>query len=146
MRGNFIKKFRRGVRSPPSHPLATPLKIPPICFIYQIVANKRTSIDVDKWDYFARDCHQLGISNNFDYKWDPFFLQVNSLELRNGDENSNKLIVFQMVILYWRWEVYLSRGEDVNSLFITIIRIYLIFYILLCQPKIPSILLFQTPN
>ena len=33
----------------------------------QIVANKRTGIDVDKWDYFARDCHNLGIQNNFDY-------------------------------------------------------------------------------
>lgn len=34
----------------------------------QIVANKKTGIDVDKWDYFARDCYYLGISNNFDYK------------------------------------------------------------------------------
>ncbi|XP_055508216.1 deoxynucleoside triphosphate triphosphohydrolase SAMHD1-like [Leucoraja erinacea] len=35
-------------------------------FLYEIVANKRTGIDVDKWDYFARDCHHLGIRNNFD--------------------------------------------------------------------------------
>ena len=34
----------------------------------QIVANKRTGIDVDKWDYFARDCHCLGIHNTFDWK------------------------------------------------------------------------------
>lgn len=34
----------------------------------QIVANKRNGIDVDKWDYFARDCHNLGIKNNFDHK------------------------------------------------------------------------------
>ena len=33
----------------------------------QIVANKENGIDVDKWDYFARDCHQLGITNNFDH-------------------------------------------------------------------------------
>ncbi|CAH2292618.1 deoxynucleoside triphosphate triphosphohydrolase SAMHD1 [Pelobates cultripes] len=37
------------------------------CFLYEIVANKRNGIDVDKWDYFARDCHHLGIQNNFDY-------------------------------------------------------------------------------
>ncbi|KAG6938934.1 SAM and HD domain containing deoxynucleoside triphosphate triphosphohydrolase 1, partial [Chelydra serpentina] len=37
-------------------------------FLYEIVANKRNGIDVDKWDYFARDCHHLGIQNNFDYK------------------------------------------------------------------------------
>jgi len=37
-------------------------------YLYEIVANKRTGIDVDKFDYFARDCHCLGISNSFDYK------------------------------------------------------------------------------
>ncbi|XP_063000921.1 deoxynucleoside triphosphate triphosphohydrolase SAMHD1 [Elgaria multicarinata webbii] len=37
-------------------------------FLYDIVANKRSGIDVDKWDYFARDCHHLGIQNNFDYE------------------------------------------------------------------------------
>ncbi|XP_005940298.1 deoxynucleoside triphosphate triphosphohydrolase SAMHD1 [Haplochromis burtoni] len=36
-------------------------------FLYEIVANKRNGIDVDKWDYFARDCYHLGINNNFDY-------------------------------------------------------------------------------
>ncbi|XP_040186533.1 deoxynucleoside triphosphate triphosphohydrolase SAMHD1 [Rana temporaria] len=36
-------------------------------FLYEIVANKRNGIDVDKWDYFARDCHHLGIQNNFDH-------------------------------------------------------------------------------
>ncbi|XP_053173945.1 deoxynucleoside triphosphate triphosphohydrolase SAMHD1-like [Scomber japonicus] len=37
-------------------------------FLYEIVANKRTGIDVDKFDYFARDCHHLGIQNNFDHR------------------------------------------------------------------------------
>ncbi|XP_010189202.1 PREDICTED: deoxynucleoside triphosphate triphosphohydrolase SAMHD1, partial [Mesitornis unicolor] len=37
-------------------------------FLYEIVANKKNGIDVDKWDYFARDCHHLGIQNNFDHK------------------------------------------------------------------------------
>jgi len=37
-------------------------------FLYEIVSNKQTGVDVDKWDYFARDCHHLGISNNFDYR------------------------------------------------------------------------------
>ena len=41
--------------------------------VFQIVANKRTGIDVDKFDYFARDCHCLGISNSFDHKYVPFF-------------------------------------------------------------------------
>lgn len=36
-------------------------------FLYEIVANKRNGIDVDKWDYLARDCHMLGIKSNFDH-------------------------------------------------------------------------------
>lgn len=35
-------------------------------FLYDIVANKRNGIDVDKFDYFARDCHVLGLSKSFD--------------------------------------------------------------------------------
>uniref|UniRef100_H3BG19 Deoxynucleoside triphosphate triphosphohydrolase SAMHD1 n=1 Tax=Latimeria chalumnae TaxID=7897 RepID=H3BG19_LATCH len=45
-------------------------------FLYEIVANKRNGIDVDKWDYFARDCHHLGIQNNFDYKRFLHFARV----------------------------------------------------------------------
>ena len=37
--------------------------------MFQIVANKRTGIDVDKFDYFSRDCHCLGINNSFDHKY-----------------------------------------------------------------------------
>ena len=33
----------------------------------QIVANKTNEIDVDKMDYFARDCHGLGMKSNFDH-------------------------------------------------------------------------------
>ncbi|XP_016428874.1 deoxynucleoside triphosphate triphosphohydrolase SAMHD1-like, partial [Sinocyclocheilus rhinocerous] len=37
-------------------------------FLYEIVANKQNGMDVDKWDYFARDCHHLGIRNSFDHQ------------------------------------------------------------------------------
>ncbi|XP_067856867.1 deoxynucleoside triphosphate triphosphohydrolase SAMHD1 [Heptranchias perlo] len=37
-------------------------------FLYEIVANKVNGIDVDKWDYIARDCYYLGIRNNFDFE------------------------------------------------------------------------------
>ncbi|CAB1451020.1 unnamed protein product [Pleuronectes platessa] len=45
-------------------------------FLYEIVANKRNAIDVDKWDYFARDCYHLGIKNNFDYQRCLMFARV----------------------------------------------------------------------
>ncbi|KAL5516340.1 hypothetical protein EMCRGX_G001635 [Ephydatia muelleri] len=35
-------------------------------FLYEVVANKFNEIDVDKWDYFTRDCHGLGIQHGFD--------------------------------------------------------------------------------
>uniref|UniRef100_A0A673B532 HD domain-containing protein n=1 Tax=Sphaeramia orbicularis TaxID=375764 RepID=A0A673B532_9TELE len=36
-------------------------------FLYEIVSNKRNGIDVDKFDYFARDCLHLGMKNSFDH-------------------------------------------------------------------------------
>uniref|UniRef100_A0A0B7AM80 HD domain-containing protein n=1 Tax=Arion vulgaris TaxID=1028688 RepID=A0A0B7AM80_9EUPU len=45
-------------------------------YLYEIVANKRNCIDVDKWDYIARDCHQLGIRNNFDHSRFTKFARV----------------------------------------------------------------------
>ena len=35
-------------------------------YCFQIVANKYNEIDVDKWDYFTRDCHSLGLRHGFD--------------------------------------------------------------------------------
>ena len=36
-------------------------------FLFEIVANKVYEIDCDKFDYFARDCHNLGMKSNFDH-------------------------------------------------------------------------------
>ena len=40
----------------------------PHAFLCDIVANKRNSVDVDKWDYLARDCYMCGLKNSFDFK------------------------------------------------------------------------------
>lgn len=45
-------------------------------FLYEIVANKRNGVDVDKWEYFSRDCYYLGLSNSFDYKRLMRFVRV----------------------------------------------------------------------
>uniref|UniRef100_A0A3P8ZBV3 HD domain-containing protein n=1 Tax=Esox lucius TaxID=8010 RepID=A0A3P8ZBV3_ESOLU len=52
-------------------------------FLYEIVSNKRNGIDVDKWDYFARDSYHLGIQNNFDYHRSLKFTRVCEVEGRN---------------------------------------------------------------
>ena len=37
-------------------------------FLAEIVANKRNSIDVDKFDYIERDCHNCGVKSGCDFK------------------------------------------------------------------------------
>ncbi|XP_021011563.1 deoxynucleoside triphosphate triphosphohydrolase SAMHD1 isoform X2 [Mus caroli] len=57
-------------------------------FLYEIVANKRNGIDVDKWDYFARDCHHLGIQNNFDYKRFIKFARICEVEYKVKEDKT----------------------------------------------------------
>ncbi|XP_076741771.1 deoxynucleoside triphosphate triphosphohydrolase SAMHD1-like [Maylandia zebra] len=45
-------------------------------FLYEIVSNNQNGIDVDKFDYFARDCHHLGIRNSFDHQRFIMFARV----------------------------------------------------------------------
>uniref|UniRef100_A0A3B4H8V7 HD domain-containing protein n=1 Tax=Pundamilia nyererei TaxID=303518 RepID=A0A3B4H8V7_9CICH len=49
-------------------------------FLYEIVSNKKTGIDVDKFDYLARDCHHLGIPNSFDHQRFVMFARVCDVE------------------------------------------------------------------
>nr|XP_055062532.1 deoxynucleoside triphosphate triphosphohydrolase SAMHD1-like [Misgurnus anguillicaudatus] len=60
-------------------------------FLYEIVANKRNGIDVDKWDYFARDCHHLGLGNSFDHQRLLKFARVCEVEV--GDKKVRRLFI-----------------------------------------------------
>ena len=46
-------------------------------FLYEIVANKVSGIDVDKWDYFLRDDYCMKIGHVFDYQR---FIEVSRVE------------------------------------------------------------------
>ncbi|CAL8238970.1 unnamed protein product [Gadus morhua 'NCC'] len=65
----FIRELIFGKRTDPDHPeIELPYEgRPEKPYLYEIVSNKRNGIDVNKFDYFARDCHHLGIKNNFDH-------------------------------------------------------------------------------
>nr|XP_003467792.2 deoxynucleoside triphosphate triphosphohydrolase SAMHD1 [Cavia porcellus] len=80
----FIKEQIAGPLESPAKDSLWPYKGRPEekSFLYEIVANKRNGIDVDKWDYFARDCHHLGIQNNFDYKRFLKFVRVCEVDNR----------------------------------------------------------------
>ncbi|KAF4074640.1 hypothetical protein AMELA_G00241610 [Ameiurus melas] len=45
-------------------------------YLYEIVANKHTGIDVDKMDYFSRDCHHVGMKSNFSHERYVMFARV----------------------------------------------------------------------
>ncbi|OBS58467.1 hypothetical protein A6R68_10432 [Neotoma lepida] len=79
---DFIKEQIMGPPDTPVKDCSWPYKGRPAkkSFLYEIVANKRNGIDVDKWDYFARDCHHLGIQNNFDYKRFVKFARICEVE------------------------------------------------------------------
>ncbi|KAK3514452.1 hypothetical protein QTP70_018412, partial [Hemibagrus guttatus] len=49
-------------------------------YLYEIVANKCTGIDVDKMDYISRDCLHLGMKSNFSHKRFMMFSRVCSSE------------------------------------------------------------------
>ncbi|XP_067097030.1 deoxynucleoside triphosphate triphosphohydrolase SAMHD1-like [Osmerus mordax] len=50
-------------------------------FLYEIIANKRNGVDVDKWDYFARDSYYLGLQSNFDHDRFINFARVCDVEV-----------------------------------------------------------------
>eukprot|EP00038_Savillea_parva_P018122 m.22467 g.22467 ORF g.22467 m.22467 type:complete len:611 (+) comp3989_c0_seq1:145-1977(+) len=51
-------------------------------FLFDIVANKRNGVDVDKWDYFCRDSTNLNIKAPFDYR--RYLLSVRVFEDSDG--------------------------------------------------------------
>lgn len=56
-------------------------------FIRQVVSNEKNGVDVDKWDYFARDCYHLGFKNNFDHNRLIQFSRV----IEAGKDNSRHI-------------------------------------------------------
>ncbi|XP_051741591.1 deoxynucleoside triphosphate triphosphohydrolase SAMHD1-like isoform X3 [Ctenopharyngodon idella] len=64
-------------------------------FLYEIVSNERNKIDVDKWDYFARDCHHLGISKSFDHQRLLKFARVCEVEIKDEAQKPRQSICYR---------------------------------------------------
>lgn len=62
-------------------------------FRIKIVANEKSGIDVDKWDYFARDCQMLGIRNSFDHTRSIALARV--VNVKNEEGKSVRTISFR---------------------------------------------------
>uniref|UniRef100_T1JBU5 HD domain-containing protein n=1 Tax=Strigamia maritima TaxID=126957 RepID=T1JBU5_STRMM len=73
--------------------------------LQKIVNNEDTKIDVDKWDYFERDCHFLGKRNSFDHDRLMQFIRVvkgeknNKLVLAYRDKEAKSIDL----MFYMRW-------------------------------------------
>ncbi|XP_059152275.1 deoxynucleoside triphosphate triphosphohydrolase SAMHD1-like [Physella acuta] len=67
-------------------------------YLYEIVENRRNGIDAYKWDYMARDCHHLGIRNNFDpYRYMKFARVIEvDLELQICMRDKEALNLYNM--------------------------------------------------
>ena len=72
---------------------------------FQIISNKINSVDVDKWDYFARDCHHVGIRNSFDHNRFMAFIKV----LKDERDDAYHLCVKDQVILHFF--IFLTRPD-----------------------------------
>ncbi len=80
-------------------------------FLYEIVANKRNGIDVDKWDYFGRDCHNLGINNSFDYR--RFLLNAKVLRAID-DGRPAALLIFLRTLAHSVLHVFVRKRPAAN--------------------------------
>ena len=79
-------------------------------FLYDIVANGRNSIDVDKFDYLARDVRACGISSAFDHRRLMVFSRVIDDQICfSAKEASNVYQLFQTRFRLHR-QVYTHRA------------------------------------
>ena len=65
-------------------------------YIYQVVANKINSIDVDKFDYLMRDPYHLGFSYNFDYK-----RLCNKIKIMDGEIYYSETVANDIFDMYY---------------------------------------------
>ncbi|CAB4041818.1 deoxynucleoside triphosphate triphosphohydrolase SAMHD1 [Paramuricea clavata] len=77
-------------------------------FLFEIVANKIYEVDCDKFDYFARDCHNLGMKSNFDY-----LRYINNIQIKllDGDGGlhlcpRDKLVFNIYELFHTRWSLH----------------------------------------
>ena len=75
-------------------------------YLYEIVSNKRTGIDCDKFDYIARDAHHVGLNNAFNFM--RFFQNVRILVV-NGQHQiciRDKEMFNTYELFHVRWSLH----------------------------------------
>eukprot|EP00105_Crassostrea_gigas_P027838 XP_011449309.1 PREDICTED: deoxynucleoside triphosphate triphosphohydrolase SAMHD1 [Crassostrea gigas] len=96
-------------------------------FLYEIVANKRNGVDVDKWDYLARDCHMLGIKSNFDHTRCMEYAKVLTVKVKEDKEQQQlcfrKKEARNLYDMFYNWDTLKRRAyqHDVGEIIETMI-------------------------
>ena len=72
-------------------------------FLYQIVANKHTGIDVDKFDYLSRDSYYLGFPKRFDHQ--RIFRHVRVINDRLCYSDKSRFDIYDMFLTRYRMRV-----------------------------------------
>lgn len=54
--------------------------------LLQVVNNRESNLDVDKWDYYLRDCHAVGLSCAFQFQ-----RLVDSMRVLRGPKGSTHI-------------------------------------------------------
>ena len=83
--------------------------------MFKIVANKRTGIDVDKFDYFSRDCHSLGIKSSFDHRYDCICISLFIYLLACSNAIGFSDLVDLWVIKIKKPMILCVRGVEISS-------------------------------
>lgn len=76
-------------------------------FLFDILANKRCGLDVDRFDYLARDCKQLGVHTSFDAMRLMRFAAV--CEVEDGSQSTHLHICFLEKELWNAYEIFHNR-------------------------------------
>uniref|UniRef100_T1IJ10 HD domain-containing protein n=1 Tax=Strigamia maritima TaxID=126957 RepID=T1IJ10_STRMM len=76
-------------------------------FLFEIVANKKSGVDVDKWDYFARDNYYLAMGHKISFEYERL-LKCARIDPNSGGSihyrDSEKMNFYHM--FYIRWILY----------------------------------------
>jgi HD superfamily phosphohydrolase len=68
----------------------------------KIISNYRNGIDVDKFDYFNRDCIQLGFTNNFNYqRYIACTRVIKNVDHDNPEFHLNQICVRDKVYIHY---------------------------------------------
>lgn len=95
------------------------------CFLFQIVSNKFTGVDCDKFDYMMRDSLYVGVKCNFDYKLyfqNCQLLQTTLDEIHISPRDKELLNINELFYSRWRLHRTVYRHKTVKPIELMLLK------------------------